>query len=584
MKKTLHTDTVNQPLRNVPMKQSLRYKILFVVLPLLILTVSFLGVTTYFSSNNGITGIAKEFVGYKLQEVYQVAQQQMMRISLLSVGEVDIRANVLEYSQKFKEETVIIIPVDGDFRNQSANFWASKPDITIDELGELFRIVDTLENIAIADPLKRNNWLNFRSVSGVSRVGVYIPYDEMKSYIVMLLPQEFFYTPVRNIMGYIIIILAVSIIVSIIVMLNFVSFITKPLQESVETIRTITQNIDLTRRIRVYYPDEIGYLGQYFNDMIAELEGAYNQVKNYAYQTVLAKRKEERIRFIFQKYVPRDVIDEVLNRSNDSLLIGNKQKVSILFSDIRGFTSISEQMKPDDLVISLNAYFNSMVEQILSRKGIIDKFIGDAIMAVYGAPKVRPDDADNALQSALGMVEALEIFNRMQREAGRVEFLTGIGINTGDAIVGNIGSEQKIDFTVIGDSVNLGSRLEGLTKEYHCPVLISNFTKEALIHPEHYYFIEVDRVRVKGKQEPVAIFCPYLRASLSADNLSCYTRYHEARAYYLTGEFLRAKNLFLELSRLYPNFYLADMYTQRCVVYCDNPPKDWDGVETWETK
>ncbi|MGL5254685.1 MAG: adenylate/guanylate cyclase domain-containing protein [Brevinema sp.] len=566
------------------MKQSLRYKILFVVLPLLILTVSFLGVTTYFSSNNGITSIAKEFVGYKLQEVYQVAQQQMMRNTIIPEGTVDVRANVLEYAQKFSVEMVLIIPFDGDFKNQAGEYWSSKPDINADELGELFRIVDTLEKMAIADPLRRNSWLNFRSVRGISRVGVYIPSHDMQSFIVMLLPQEYFYTPVRNIMGYIFIILSVSIIVSIIVMLNFVSFLTKPLQESVETIQTITQNIDLTRRIRVYYPDEIGYLGQYFNDMIAELEGAYNQVKNYAYQTVLAKRKEERIRFIFQKYVPKDVIDEVLNRSNDSLLIGNKQKISILFSDIRGFTSISEQMKPDDLVIALNAYFNNMVDEILSRKGIVDKFIGDAIMAVYGAPKVRPDDADNALQSALGMVKTLETFNRIQREEGRVEFQTGIGINTGDAIVGNIGSEQKIDFTVIGDSVNLGSRLEGLTKAYQCPILISSFTKDALIHPELYYFIEVDRVRVKGKQEPVAIFCPYLRKTLSPEDLTCYTRYHEARAYYLSGDFSRAKILFSELVKLYSDFYLPNIYTQRCEAYSNNPPENWDGVETWETK
>ena len=421
----------NRPLKNVLMKQSLRYKILFVVLPLLILTVSFLGVTTYLSSNNGITGIAKEFVGYKLQEVYMVAQQQMTRSSLLLPGEVDVRANILEYSKKFSTETVIIVPFNGDFQNQQGTYWSTKPDITIEELKEIFYIVNSLEQVAIEDPLRRNSWLNFRSVLGVNRVGIYIPYDEMQSFLVMLLPREYFYTPVRYIMNYIVVILVVSIVISIIVMLNFVSFLTKPLKESVQTIQNITENLDLTRRIRVYYPDEIGYLGQYFNDMIAELEGAYNQVKNYAYQTVLAKRKEERIRFIFQKYVPRDVIDEVLNRSNDNLLIGNKQKVSILFSDIRGFTTISEQLKPDDLVISLNSYFTSMVNEIIARQGIIDKFIGDAIMAIYGAPKVRPDDADNAIKSALGMVKALELFNQSQRELGRIEFQIGIGINTG---------------------------------------------------------------------------------------------------------------------------------------------------------
>lgn len=567
---------------SVSIKKGLSYKILFAVLPLLIITVFFLGVTTYFSSNNGITGIAKEFVGYKMQEVYKIAQQQLFRQSLLPPGEIDVRSNVLEYAKKFTTETFIIIPFDGQFNPPSISYWSAQTNIAMDELKELHSIIDTLEKTVPAD--KRNNWLNYTTVAGVKRVGVFVPYRDLGAWLVMVLPFDFFYSPVYNVMRYILIILVISIVVTTAILLWFIRLITKPLRESVQTIQSITENIDLTRRIRVYYPDEIGALGQYFNDMIAELENAYNQVKNYAYQTVLAKRKEEQIRFIFQKYVPSDVIDHVLNRSSDSLLVGSKTKISVLFSDIRGFTSISEQLKPEDLVTSLNAYFNKMVDEILNRHGIIDKFIGDAIMAVFGAPKVRADDADNAVEASLGMIDVLQLFNEVQIQQGRIPFQIGIGINTGDAIVGNIGSEQKIDFTVIGDSVNLASRLEGLTKSYQTPILISEFTKDSLVNPSRYYFFNIDTVRVKGKDKPVKIYRPVHKKSLSAQELELFESWHEAIALYYRGSFFEALPRFQGLSRNPSLAFLASLYSDRCAYLISSPPQDWDGVTTWETK
>ncbi len=442
-------------------------------------------------------------------------------------------------------------------------------------------MIEQEENKEIA-PEKYNSWLEIQTTYSGEQVGIFIPNTTVQGWFILLANKAHFYAPVEEIMTYIVAIVVLSLIILTILTLFFVNFITEPLTYCLATIKSITDNMDFSKRVRILYPDEIGILGQYFNDMIQELEKSYNQIKNYAYQTVLAKQKEERIRFIFQKYVPKDVIDHVLNRATDTMLIGEKKFVSILFSDIRSFTTISEQLSPEELVLSLNTYFTAMVDQILINNGIIDKFIGDAIMAIFGAPASSTTSADDSIKSALLMVEHLHIFNQNQDKLGRINFEIGIGINTGDAIVGNIGSEQKLDYTVIGDAVNLGARLEGLTKSYKQPLLISEFTKDAVVDPTPYLFINVDVVRVKGKNAPVAIFAPILKESLSNDDINIYAQYHEAQQYYYQGDFQRSLQLFKNIP---PNdVYLVEMYIERCEYLIDNPPDNWDGVETWKTK
>ena len=307
-------------------------------------------------------------------------------------------------------------------------------------------------------------------------------------------------------------------------------------------------------------------------------------IKNYAYQTVLAKNKEERIRFIFQKYVPSEVINTILNISADTMLIGNKQKVTVLFSDIRDFTTISEGMTPEDLVLSLNSYFNYMGEVISKNNGIIDKFIGDAIMAIFGAPVVRDNDAESSIKAALLMLKAVVEFNNEQEKKGKVPFRIGIGINTGEAIVGNIGSEKKVDYTVIGDTVNLASRLEGLSKKYHAKIIISEFTKDTL--PENKFFYrELDNVRVKGKLKPVKIFEPFDHAEVK-DSLEYFDSYHRGLYLYYDGNFKQAIQIFEGLIRSRKEDYLCFLYKERCEYLILNPPEagKWDGVETWLEK
>ncbi|NPV01138.1 MAG: HAMP domain-containing protein [Brevinematales bacterium] len=551
----------------------IRYKILLVVIPILILTAAFLGVTSYFSAKNGITGIAKEFLGFKLQDIYKYAAQQNNFVKNMDLTSdptifINTKKSVGDYAS-----TVINSPTGGFV------------GVTMSNLLE----VNTVSNFNAEDATnlvakfegKTSGWVEFDS-RGKQWVGVFIDFSDWNLVFTILEARNTFYKNVNEIVDFLVIILSASLVISTILLLFFIARITTPINRFVNTIQDITSNMDLTKRVKIFYPDEIGVLGFYFNNMIAELEGAYNQIKNYAYQTVLAKKREERIRFIFQKFVPQEVINQVLNLASDSMLIGARQKVSVFFSDIRGFTTISESLKPEELVLSLNSYFDKMVRIIISRHGTVDKFIGDAIMAIFGAPLVRPDDAESAVYSAIQNTDALEEFNKGQRATGKIEFHIGVGINTGDVIVGNIGSEQKIDYTVIGDTVNLASRLEGLTKMYHVPIVISEFTKDE-IPAGKFYFRELDTVRVKGKNKPVKIYCPYMPEAANP-KMEYYKKFHETLNLYYDGKFSDAKTNFVRLSQERPEDEICQLYIERCEYLIKNPPKEWEGVETMHTK
>ncbi len=567
--------------KSLDIKRSLRYKILFIVFPLFAISFIFLTITIYFSSNNGITNIAKEFIGYQLKEVVEYS----LSISgdIQEDKEIEVYDTVLTYAQKFPDKYLLIIPYNQEVLETSSETFSSRPGISTNDFKELYLYLSEQSKINEKDPSKYNSWIQYASVEKKDFVGLYIPNTSFQAWFALLIPRDIFYEPVRTILVYIIIIMFISMIVLTAMILSFVNFITRPLNTCVETIKDITDNMDFSKRVRIVYPDEIGVLGQYFNDMVQELEKSYNQIKNYAYQTVLAKQQEERIRFIFQKYVPSDVIDYVLNRTSSSVLIGNKQKISILFSDIRDFTTISEKLTPEDLVTSLNAYFTVMVSQVIDNKGMVDKFIGDALMAIYGAPISTETSSEEAVTSAISMIKMLEVFNDKQKELDRITFDIGIGINTGEAIVGNIGSEQKIEYTVIGDAVNLGSRLEGLTKSYKVPILISEFTKDD-IKSDQFFYQNVDTVRVKGKKLPVVVFCPMLKEEMLKEEIDFYNTYHSAQEFYYKGLFQKAYESFLTLKDNIYNPKLVELYIDRCVRLIDSPPEVWDGVETWKTK
>jgi adenylate cyclase len=227
-------------------------------------------------------------------------------------------------------------------------------------------------------------------------------------------------------------------------------------------------------------------------------------VADLAWSYVVEGREKRRVKRLFSRYVSKDVYQRLLASPHELGLGGERREMTVLFSDMRGFTTLSERGEAEDLVRQLNQYFTRMVEVVFAHRGTVDKFVGDMIMALYGAPLDDPDHADHAVQTALKMVEELQDLNRRWAVEGRAALDIGIGINTGEMIAGNIGSDTIMSYTVIGDNVNLGARLESLNKDYGTRILISDATRRQL--KGHYDVRALGEVTVKGKTRPVAVY------------------------------------------------------------------------------
>ncbi len=223
-----------------------------------------------------------------------------------------------------------------------------------------------------------------------------------------------------------------------------------------------------------------------------------------AYQYFVEGREKRRIKRVFSRLVAPDVYAHLLAHPSRARLGGERRQMSVLFSDIRGFTTLTEGSRPEDIVAQLNEYFTRIVGVLFEYKGTVDKFVGDMVMALFSAPLDDPDDADHAVQAALGMLRALAELNEEWDRRGRPRIAIGIGINSGEMIAGTMGSEQVMSYTVIGDAVNLGSRLESLNKQYGTSIIISESTRQRL--RGHYDIRPLGDVTVKGKTQPVAIF------------------------------------------------------------------------------
>ncbi len=230
--------------------------------------------------------------------------------------------------------------------------------------------------------------------------------------------------------------------------------------------------------------------------------GSIVLVKAYKY-TIIDNRTRQ-IKKVFAKYVSPRVLEEILKNPDAVTLGGEEREMTVFFSDIRGFTTISEQTTPTELVRILNEYFTQMTAEVLRTGGVVDKYIGDAVMAFWGAPIDDPDHADHAVEAALAMIEKLKLLNQKLRAQGDPEIKIGIGLYSGKAVVGNVGSNDRFDYTVIGDTVNAASRLEGLNKEYKTQIIISESVKNKL--KKQYPLVCLGCAPVKGRKEPINIY------------------------------------------------------------------------------
>ncbi len=255
------------------------------------------------------------------------------------------------------------------------------------------------------------------------------------------------------------------------------------------------------------------------------------------------QQKDERfLRDAFSSYLSEDLMQELIKNPQALSLGGEKKELSILFSDIRSFTTISESMSPEDLIKLLNRYFTPMTNAVLENKGMLDKYIGDAVMAFFNAPVDVPDHADKACDTALLMIERLHKLNEELLEEGLFEIRIGIGINSAEVVVGNMGSDTRFNYTVIGDGVNLASRVEGLTKNYGVEILITEFTVAKL--QKEYLYREIEPVKVKGKDEAVLL---YQLLFDDERNRELKGLYDTALEVYKGGDLDGAKELFLKI-------------------------------------
>ena len=303
---------------------------------------------------------------------------------------------------------------------------------------------------------------------------------------------------------------------------------------------------------------------------------------NMTYGFFIEQRGKRQIAGLFGQYVPPELVDEMSEDPSHYTLEAEVRELTVLFSDIRSFTSISEAMDAKDLSDLLNEYLTPMTNIIQKYKGTIDKYIGDAVMAFWGAPIRQKDHARQAIAAAMEMLTTLEEMNREFAARGWPELKIGIGLNTGDMRVGNMGSEFRQAYTVMGDAVNLGSRLEGQTKGYGVGLIVSETTRAAV--PE-YVYRELDRIRVKGKDAPVTIFEPIaLKEDISKDEKAELKLYMQALNYYRSQNWDNAELQFLNLKKQYGRF-IYDLYIDRITTFRKQPPEaDWDGVFTHTSK
>lgn len=304
---------------------------------------------------------------------------------------------------------------------------------------------------------------------------------------------------------------------------------------------------------------------------------------NMSYGYFVETRSKRQFAELFGQYVPPELVDEMARDPAQYSMEGKNEVLTVLFTDIRGFTSIAEGFDPKALAAFLNEFLTAMSLVIRTHRGTLDKYMGDAIMAFWGAPVADPQHARHALAAALAMQAELARLNPAFRARGWPEIRIGIGLNTGPMSVGDMGSKLRKAYTVMGDAVNLASRLEGLTKAYGAGIIVGQATREAV---PGMVFRELDRVRVKGKDAPVAIYEPVgAENEVGRERMEELKLWAQALKAYRAGSWEQAELILFNLQRLYPGAPLYSLYAERVARYRQaSPGPEWDGVTAFETK
>lgn len=336
--------------------------------------------------------------------------------------------------------------------------------------------------------------------------------------------------------------------------------VTRPVTALAQGARRIAAG-DYAQRVTLTQQDEVGQLATAFNDMAQGLE------------------EKERVRNLLGKVVSPQIANELLSRELE--LGGEEREVSVLFADLRGFTTLCEGRSPHAILDLLNEYFSAVTAVIEAEGGVVDKYIGDAVMALFGAPLTQPDAPARAVRAALGMQHAVAALNRDFAARGIGALDIGVGIHSDRVVVGNMGSRSRLNYTAIGDGVNLASRLEGLTKFYGVALVASQQTAAQV---PGLNWLELDRVRVKGKQDVVRIF-EALPPDAPADLLEAASSFRQFLTAWYAGDFAQAGTLLAEntgLARCRPA--LVALYRERLQRFAQTPPQGWDGVYRFNEK
>lgn len=306
-------------------------------------------------------------------------------------------------------------------------------------------------------------------------------------------------------------------------------------------------------------------------------------VVNMAYGYLVEARSKRQFTELFGQYVPPELVDKMAEDPEKYSMAGKKETLTVLFSDVVGFTSISERLSPQDLAAFINDYLTSMSEVIRDQGGTLDKYIGDAIMAFWGAPVPDANHATRGVLAALRMQRRLDTLREEFDRRGWPSISIGIGLSSGEMTVGDMGSKVRKAYTVMGDAVNLGSRLEGITRQYGVGILVS---AETVQMSSGVVYREIDSVRVKGKDLPIRIYQPLaLATEWDASSQQQLDLWHAALTAYRQQHWDEAENLLLELQQARPEEKLWGIFLERVAEYRDHPPgDDWDGVKKFDSK